>query len=99
MQGASPEGAVHGAWRSSRCRPRTSGRPGPDAYAARVRRPLLVLLVLLALLLPGLGAGCGGDDAPDAAPTSGSTTTATEPADDDDVFAYDASAPLRYRDL
>ena len=61
-----------------------------------MRRPLLVLLALLVL---GLAAGCGGDDAPDAAPTSASATTATEDASGDDVFAYDASAPLRYRDL
>jgi dienelactone hydrolase len=55
--------------------------------------------VLLALLLLGLAAGCGGDDAPDAAPTSASPTTATEEPSGDDIFAYDASAPLRYRDL
>jgi hypothetical protein len=44
--------------------------------------------VLLALLLLGLAAGCGGDDAPDAAPTSASPTTATEEPSGDDVFAY-----------
>ncbi|HSL66021.1 MAG TPA: acetylxylan esterase [Gaiellaceae bacterium] len=57
-----------------------------------MRRPVL-LLALVALL-----AACGGDD--EAAPTTtSSAATTTAPAAPSDPFAYDAAAPLRFRDL
>jgi dienelactone hydrolase len=62
-----------------------------------VRRLLPVpALVVPALALAILAAGCGGGDG--AAPTAPAGTTGAADAPDADPFAYDASAPLRFRD-
>ena len=57
--------------------------------------------MLLALLVVTLAAACGGGG-DEAAPTTGASTgtaTTNGSGSDDDLFAYDRSAPLRYRDL
>ncbi|MGE5690930.1 MAG: alpha/beta hydrolase [Pseudomonadota bacterium] len=54
-----------------------------------------ILLLAAALVLAVAGCG-GGDEAADTSSTPAATATT---AATDDVFAYDAAAPLRYRDL
>ena len=62
-----------------------------------MRRPVL-LLALVALLLAG---GCGGDDGEShgTVARTAAEPPATEPVSADDPFAYDAAAPIRFRDL
>lgn len=57
---------------------------------------LLALLALVALLVAGCG---GGDEAAPPTPTAAATTAATEAPAESDPFAYDADAPLRFRDF
>jgi dienelactone hydrolase len=62
-----------------------------------VRRPNALLLALVLILLAGCGGSDGGGrEATGSATTAGRTTTA---AVEDDPYAYDASEPVRLRDL
>lgn len=56
-------------------------------------------LLLLALPLLALAWGCGGDDEGRSAGSTAPAATSTDVDAADDPFAYDAAAPLRFRDL